>query len=69
MIDLSNEKNYINNELRRLVNYYKKYKELEKKIKEFEESEFEESEESEFQESEEEPDEGKKIYGRIYKKI
>ena len=56
------ESDNINNELRRLVNYYKKYKELEKKFK------FEESEESEEEESEEEPDEEKKYMEELIKR-
>ena len=61
------KKNYINNELRRLINYHKKSKEIEKIVEKHKESE---SEESEFEESEEEFDEEtKKIYGKTYEKI
>ena len=45
IVIVESEKNSINNELRHLINYYKKSKKLEKKFEKHKESEFEECEE------------------------
>ena len=60
------KKNSINNELRRLINFYKKSKKIKKIIEKHKESE---SEESESEESEEElHDETKKYMEELMKK-